>query len=120
MEKLFKLLPCALIVCACCFSNSIFPLRNLACSPTKLLCFTRSSYLIHQLPAQYPSSVLDAQAASLSQQTLRDLVFKDPSKLVVCTLSSLMSQSSMQEMLKEFVLSVKAQVSFQAWKTFFY
>ena len=116
MKKLFKLLLSALICCVSCFSDSIFPLRNVACSPTKLLCFTRSSSLIHQLPAQYPSSLLDAQAASISQQILCDLVFKDPSQLVVCTLSSLVSQSSMQEMLKEFVQSDKAQVSFQAWK----
>ena len=93
-----------------CFSH-----RNPAGLPTKLLCFTRSSSLVHHLPAMYPSSVLDAQAASLSQQTLRDLVFKDPSKLVVCTLSSLLSQSSVQEMLKDFVESDKAKVSFQAW-----
>ena len=99
------------------FFDSIFPFRNPLCSSTKLLCFTRSSSLIHQLPAQYPSPVLDAQAASTFQCTLCDLVFPDPSKLVVCTLSSLLSQSSMQEMLKTFVLSDKAQVSFQAWKT---
>ena len=114
MKKLFKLLPSALTVS--CFFNSIFPHRNLACSPTKLLCFTRSSSLIHQLPAQYPSPVLDTQAARISQKTLCNLVFPDPSKVVVCTLSSHVSQSSMQEMLKEFVQSDKAQVSFQAWK----
>ena len=99
------------------FFNSIFPFRNSLCSPTKLLCFTRSSSLIHQLPAQYPSPVLDAQAASTFKHTLCDLVFPDLSKLVVCTLSSLLSQSSMQEMLNTFVLSDKPQVSFQAWKT---
>ena len=92
-------------------------LRNPASSPTKLLCFTRSSPLIHQLPAQYPSTVLanSVLANSVTQQTLSDLVFPEPSKLVVCTLSSLLSQSTVQEMLKGFVLSDMAQVSFQAW-----
>ena len=98
-----------------CFKFN-FPSRNPACSPTKLLCFTRSSSLIHQLPAQYPIPVLDAQAASLSQHILCDLVFPDPSQLVVCTLPCLLSQSRMQEMFKEFVLSDIAQVSFQTWE----
>ena len=89
------------------FFNPIFFHRIPASSPTKLLCFTRSSPLVDQLLTHY--SFLDAQTAST-------LVFPDPSQLVVYTLSSLESQSSIQEMLKEFVLSDKAEVSFQAWK----
>ena len=81
-------------------------------SPTKLLCFTRSSPLIHQLPSQYLSSIFDSQAA---QQIVCDLVFKDPSKVVLCKLSSFLSQSSMQEILKEFLRSDIAQVSSHAY-----
>ena len=88
------------------------PLRNHTMSPTKLLCFTRSSPLIHQLPAQYPSSVFEAQATGDVHQTLCNLVFPEPSRLVVCKLSSLLSQSSVQEMLRGFVRSDTAQVSF--------
>ena len=85
-------------------------------SPTKLLYFTRSSPLIHQLPSQY-LSIFDSQATEIAQQTVCDLVFKDPSKVVVCKLSSFLSQSSMQEILKEFVRSDIAQVSFHAYNT---
>ena len=92
------------------FFNSVFPNRNPASLPTKLLCFTRSSPLVHKLSAHY--SVQDAQTGNISQHTHLDLVFPDPSQLVVYTLSSLVSQSSMQEMLKEFVQSDKTQVSF--------
>ena len=112
MKNLFKILLSYTFACyASCSSIHRIP----ASSPTKLLCFTRSSPLVHQLQVHY--SVLDPQAASISQYTyLHDLVFPDPSQLVVYTLSSLVSQSSMQEMLKKFVLSDKAQVSFQAWR----
>ena len=89
------------------------PFRNPASSPTKLLCFTRSSSLIQQLPSQYPSSVLDVEAAKDVQQTLHDLVFPDPSQLVVFKSSSLLSQRSIQKLLKGFVQCDKDQVSFQ-------
>ena len=86
-------------------------LRNPASSPTKLVCFTRYSPLIHQLPAQYPSSIFPAQTARAAQQTLCELVFPDPSQLMVCKLSSLLSQNCMQELLKEFVQSGTAKVN---------
>ena len=98
-----------------CFILLPHPFRNSASSPTKLLCFTRSSPLIHQLPAQHPSSVFETQAAGDTQKTLHDLVFPNPSQLVVCKLSSLLSQSSIQELLKGFVRSNTAQVSLLAW-----
>ena len=88
------------------------PLRNHAMSPTKLLCFTRSSPLIHQLPAQYPSSVFEAQTNGDVHQTLCNLVFPEPSQLVVCKLSGLLSQSSVQEVLRGFVRSNTAKVIF--------
>ena len=88
------------------------PLRNQAMSPTKLLCFTRSSPLIHQLPAQYPSSVFEAQTNGDVHQTLCNLVFPEPSQLVVCKFSSLLSQSSVQKVLRGFVRSDTAKVIF--------
>ena len=90
--------------------------RYPASSPTKLLCFTRSSLLIHQLPTQYPSSVIDTQTNKAAEQTLCDMVIPKPSQLVMCKLSSLLSQSSLKEMLSGFVQSKTAQVSFHARK----
>ena len=87
--------------------------RNSASLPTKVLCFTRSSPLIHQLPAQYLN---EAQVAEIGHQTLCDLVSPDPSQLVLCKLSSLLSQSSVQQMLRGFVQSDTAMVSFCVYK----
>ena len=91
-------------------------LSNIASSPTKLLCFTCTSSLIHQLPAQYPSSIHDAQTFSDAQQTLHNQVFSNPSQLVVCKLSSHISQNSIQELLRQFVKSANDQVSINAWE----
>lgn len=95
---------------------SFSPIRNPPSSPTKLLCFTRSSPLVHQLPAQYPSSILNVHTTGNVHQTLCELVFPYPSHLVVCKLSSLFTQSSIQELLNMFVRSDTAQVSFSALK----
>ena len=95
----------------------LFPLlSNIGSSPTKLLCFTCTSSLIDKLPAQYSGSIHDAQASGDAQQTLHNLVFSNPSQLVVCKLSSHQSQNSIQGLLREFVQSAKDQVSINAWK----
>ena len=88
-----------------------FPFRT---PPTKLLCFTRSSILIHQLPTEFPSSVFAVQVTEDAKQTLHDLVFPSLTQLVVCKLSTLLSQSSVQELLREFVQSDITQVSSKA------
>ena len=76
-----------------------------------MLCFTRSSPLIHQFPAQYPSSVFDIQTTLEDvQQTLKDLVFDKTDQLVVCKLSSVISQTAIQELLKDFIQSDKTNV----------
>ena len=122
----YSALICTTIICnvftLCHHTTFIFhlPNRNPASLPTKLLCFTRSSPLIHQLPAQHPNSVFEAQTSKDSWQTLHDLVFPNPSKLVVCKLSSLLSQSSVQELLREFVQTNTNQVSFSAWNNVAY
>ena len=41
------------------------------CTPSKVLCFTRSSPLIHQLPAQYPSQVVEPEAKEGTKQILQ-------------------------------------------------
>ena len=55
-----------------------------------------------------------------AQHTLHDLVFPNTSQLVVCKLSSLLSQSDVQEMLKGFVYSDIAQVNFVLGKHYIY
>ena len=84
---------------------------DIAGSPNKILCFTRSSPLIHQLPAQYPSSIFDVQAKPEDiQKALKDLVFEKTDQLVVCKLSSVISQTAIHELLKNFIHSDKTNV----------
>ena len=83
--------------------------RDINKCATKLLCFTRSSPLIHQLPPFFSSSV----SSSDNQETnnlLQQLVFEDTSKLVLHKLTAVQSQSSMQELLRSFVHSPTQQV----------
>ena len=85
--------------------------RDIAGSPNKVLCFTRSSPLIHQLPAQYPSSIFDVQTKPKDiQKALKDLVFEKTDQLVVCKLSSVISQTAIHELLKNFIHSDKTNV----------
>ena len=80
------------------------------CPTNKVLSFTRSSQLIHLLPAQHPSSVFGTQTNPEIQQNLKDYVFDDPSTLVVCKLSSVLSQSAVQDLLKKFIRSDTAKI----------
>lgn len=73
-----------------------------------MLCFTRSSQLIHLLPAQHPSPVIGTQANP--EQDLKEYVFDDPNALVVCKLSSVLSQSAVQDLLKNFIKSDTAKI----------
>ena len=59
---------------------------------------------MHALPSQFPHSVQDHFLA------VKELVFDDTDKLMMYKLSSLPSQSALQELLKEFVNSRKAEV----------
>ena len=86
----------------------VFP-SNLNRCATKLLCFTRSSPLIHQLPSSF-SCFASLSDDHESAQLLQQLVFEDTSKLVLHKLTAVQSQSSMQELLRMFVHSPKQQV----------
>ena len=74
-------------------------------TPTKLLCFTRSSALINKLPVTHPTSAITQKKLSeaSSRELLERLVHSNADELIVCKLSSLPSQSSVEELLKEFV-----------------
>ncbi len=78
--------------------------------PTKILCFSRSSQLIHQLPTQHPSPAYEPQDSIKVHQSLSDLVYPHPARLMVCKLSSVLSQGSIQELLRTFFRSDAAQV----------
>lgn len=90
-----------------------FVLRNLRI-PTclnKVICFTRSSPLVHKLPAHYSDSASDVKANSAHvDQLLKRLVFDEPELLVVYKLSTIPSQSSVQGILNGFVQSEKSKV----------
>lgn len=82
--------------------------RNLLRSPNKVVCFTRSSPLIHQLPTRFPLPMMKDILNPVDK--IRNFVFEDTDKLIMCKLSSLQSQSSMQELLRDFVSSDTAEV----------
>ena len=85
--------------------------RDISGSPNKILCFTRSSPLVHQLPAQHLTASFDMQTKLEDvKQTLKDLVFEKTEQLVVCKLSSIVSQTAIQELLKGFIQSDKTNV----------
>ena len=53
----------------CCFLDSLG--REVKYPTSKVLCFTRSSPLIHQLPAQYPCHAHERQSKDDIRQTLK-------------------------------------------------
>lgn len=86
-------------------------LRDISGSPNKVLCFTRSSPLVHQLPTQHFSASFDMRTKLEDvEQTLSDLVFEKTKQLVVYKLSNVVSQTAIQELLKEFIHSDKTNV----------
>ena len=81
------------------------PLRN----ANKLICYSRSTQLLHQLPSQYPSSI-QQQNSKVTVSLLQDLVFTDIKKLVFQKLSTFTSFTSINELLKMFITSKDKQV----------
>ena len=86
----------------------LFICRNPARSPNKVIVYSRSSPLIHSLPAQF--SCHTDSCESLGLASAKELVFENTNKLMLQKLSSIISQSSVQELLKDFVNSKKAEV----------
>ena len=67
------------------------------------MCFTRSSQLLHQIPATFPSSFnIGGNAEEETNTLMGDLFFSDPRRLQVHKLSSVSSYTSMKEVLKKF------------------
>ena len=76
--------------------------RDATRSPTKLVCFTRSSTLLHTLPVQYPYAEVD--------QTNSSIVFEQTDRLIMQKLSNLPSHDSLKELLVNFLSSDEAEV----------
>lgn len=78
-------------------------------NPNKLICYTRSSQLLHQLPTQYPSP-LHQQASEDAISMLHDIVTSDVGSLTFQKLSSFTSFTTISELLKTFMSSSAKQV----------
>ena len=83
----------------------ILSFRNLSVCPNKVLCFTRSSQLVHQLPTQFKAYTLNLQHSK--NVLLQDIVFEETEKLLICKLTNAVSQAAFQDLLKEFIHSDK-------------
>ena len=74
---------------------------------TKLLCFTRTSPLIHNLPSVYPSAFHSPTEIVNYESDLKAIVLCNVSGLFVCKLEGAQSQRSVKESLKTFMESDK-------------
>ena len=100
-------------------SLSLFLSLSLTLSDTflcanKLLCFTRSSPIIHQFPTKYPSMLRkrrdEPQDDTEDTTLLRELVCEDPNRVKVCKISSVQSQSVIHEVLRDFIRSPNQKI----------
>ena len=69
------------------------------------MCYTRSSALLGDLPAQFPCLSLKGSNLDAVRTMLTVRIFDQIDKMVMYKLSSLRSQSSVEELLKDFVSS---------------
>lgn len=68
----------------------------------KLVCFTRSSEDLHQLPSHFPSSLVESSCKAQNKSILQELVFSDTEKLVVQKLSTMTTFTNVSDLLKSF------------------
>ena len=78
--------------------------------PKKILCFTRSSPFIHELPSEFPSSGIDKKIEDKVKKTLKKLVFTETEKLVTYKMSRILSQATIQDLIMNFLESNEAEV----------
>ncbi len=79
-------------------------------SATKVLCYTRSSPVIHQLPAEFPCPSLGNKMEARARDVLEKFVFLETNKLVMYKLSSILSQTTIQDYIRNFLDSETAEV----------
>ena len=75
--------------------------RDVSVCATKLLCFTRSSPLIHRIPADYPS-VLTTESVANLHEALKEHIIPNLSNLIMCKISIGHSQSKLENLLTNF------------------
>lgn len=68
----------------------------------KLVCFTRSSQDLHQLPSQFPSCLVESSSEGDNESILQELVFSDTELLVVRKLSTMSTFTNVNELFKSF------------------
>ena len=78
--------------------------RDKSICATKLLCFTRSSPLIRQLPPEFPIKTASS-SVNESQKFLEAHVFLDTHSLMMCKVSSQHTQSKLEKLLEDFIKS---------------
>ena len=76
--------------------------RDKSVCATKLLCFTRSSPLIRQLPPEFPSASASVRE---SQTFLEEHVTSNTHSLMLCKVSSQHTQSKLEKLLEDFIKS---------------
>ena len=72
--------------------------RDRSVCPTKLLCFTRSSPLIYQLPTEYPATVTTRTPTKHVETLVREHIFTQLDLLSICKVTSGHSQGKLEKM----------------------
>ena len=83
----------------------LYTYRKRSVCPTKLLCFTRSSSLIHQLPADYPAAAIATKPVTNYDNLVREHIFTELELLMICKVSLARSQGQIERLLGDFVTS---------------
>ena len=73
-----------------------------------MICFTRTSSQIHELPHQYPSFTV-SQSSTVDKETVKRLVF-DPEKTIIRKLSTISTQAEIHSCLESAVASSTTKV----------
>ena len=85
--------------------NLVLFYRNLSVCATKLLCFTRSSPFIRQLPLEFPRTIVTTPSVKDPDTLLEEHVFFRTRLLMTCKVSAQHSQSKLEKLLDDFVKS---------------
>ena len=82
--------------------------RDSSASPNKILCYTRTSPLIHDLPSQFH---MKGQATlQISAKKIKELIIDDIEQLALLKLSGVVTQTVIDKFLKNFLQSDKTKV----------
>ena len=78
--------------------------RSTTGTASHLLCFTRSSALIHQFPARYPSCGT-LQLSCDYESLIKRVIFSHHQQVMICKMSNVTSQATLKETLRAFMKS---------------